>query len=119
MSVHWQVEYPHLQLHGQEVVWTMKNAGDEPAHAGTHVGDISITRRPGHDDEHIDPTPWVNPLTLDRDVAPQTAHTMHFPVTWAGQQPGSYVVKVTLGDGVEVELYIAIDIYGNATIDHG
>jgi hypothetical protein len=116
MSVQWEVEYPGMALHGHEVTWTMKNVGDETAHSGTTCGEVTMWQHAAHDaahdDTHVDSTPWTNPLTLDRDVEPHTAHSMHQPVTWTGQQHGDYTVKITLGAGVEAELYLTVTLYG-------
>ena len=114
MPVHWEVEYPGMQLHENEVVWTMKNAGDETAHAGSHCGEISIWHQPEGPDSHVDTTPWTNALTIDRDVDAGTAHTMTYPLLWTGQQHGRYTAAITLGDGVSAEIYFEVTLYGVA-----
>jgi hypothetical protein len=114
MAVRWEVEYPGMQLHENEVVWTMKNVGDEAAQAGSHCGDISIWQHPGSAGSHVDTTPWTNPLSVDREVHPEAAHTMTFPLQWTGQQHGTYTAAITLGEGVSSEIYFEVTLYGIA-----
>jgi hypothetical protein len=113
MSVHWEIEYPSMQLHGSKVGWTMKNVGDETAHSGTGCGEITIWQHPGTDQEaQVDTTPWVNPLSLDRDVEPNTAHTMTYPLEWTGQQHGTYSAKIDLTGGASSEIYFKATTWG-------
>lgn len=112
MSVHWELELPGLALHGHEVTWTMKNVGDETAHAGSTIGEISIAQRADEHNPGVDTTPWTNPLMLHRDIEPHTAETMTYPVAWDGQPHGNYVAAITLGEGVSAEIYFGVGLYG-------
>jgi hypothetical protein len=112
MSVVWELEYPGMELHGSDVTWTMKNVGDETAHSGTGCGEITIWQHSEGENSHVDTTPWTNPLTLDRDVAPHTAHTMTYPVAWEGQQHGTYTAMIKPSEGVTAEIYFQATLYG-------
>jgi hypothetical protein len=112
MSVHWELELPGLALQGHEVTWTMKNVGDETAHAGSTIGEMSIAQRADENNPGVDTTPWTHPLLLHRDIEPHTAETMTFPVAWDGQPHGNYVAVMTLGDNVSAEAYFIVDMYG-------
>jgi hypothetical protein len=100
MSVAWQIEYPGLQLnpHDAHVTWTMKNTGDESALEHSQCGEITIWRHHEDSNPSMDSSPRVEPLMIDREVQPDTAHTMVVPVWWEGQQPGMYTASVTLGE---------------------
>lgn len=112
MSVHWEIEYPGLELHGAEIAWTMKNLGDETAPDGSVCGEVTIWQNASN----VDSTPWTNPLTLSRDVPAQTAHTMTYPVAWDGQPHGSYTARITLPDNVMAEIYFNVTLNG---VEHG
>jgi hypothetical protein len=114
MLVQWELEYPGMALHAPAVTWTMKNVGDETALSGSGCGEITIAQHAVPDNPHIDTTPWTNPLTLDRDVAPGTAHTMSYPVEWTGQNHGTYTAMITVGEGVTAEIYFEATPYGIA-----
>jgi len=114
MTEKWEVEYPGIQLHGHEIVWTMKNASQEPAHAHSQVGEISIWLHPDPHSPDLQSTPWTNPLIIDRDVPAETAHTMTYPVQWTGQQQGMYTAKITLGPEVSAEIYFRVTEWGIA-----
>lgn len=112
MPVHWEIEYPGMQLHGSQVTWTMKNVGDEAAQSGTGCGEIAIWQHPQDENSHVDSTPWTNALALSRDVPAGTAHTMTYPVAWTGQQQGTYTAMITVGEGVTAEIYFNVTLYG-------
>ena len=112
MSISWEIEHQGMELHGAEVSWTLKNIGDETAHAGSHCGEISIWQHPDANNPDVDTTPWTNQLTVDRDVEPNTAHTMTYPIAWTGQQHGSYVARITIEPQSMAEIYFVVTQYG-------
>jgi hypothetical protein len=103
MTIRWEIEYPHLRLHGDQVVWTMKNAGDEDAPVGSSLGSVTIWRLP-EENSIVDSTPYTNSITLDREVVAGTAHPMSYPLTWTGQEVGTYRVVVAPHDDVWSQL---------------
>jgi hypothetical protein len=111
MTVRWEFEYPSLRIDGDLVVWTLKNVGDEDATPGTSLGTVSISRRPVSDSP-VDTTPYTNAITLDRDVAVGTAHPMSYPLTWVGQEVGTYEVTVAPHDDVWAALIYGKTLYG-------
>jgi hypothetical protein len=112
MTARWEFEHDGLRLDGPMVDWTMKNVGDEAAHPGDSCGEISIWRHAAEGQPPVDTTPWTTPLSVDRLVEPQTAHTMTHPVTWEGQEHGQYIAQVTLHDNVMWEIYFNSTLYG-------
>jgi hypothetical protein len=110
-GVRWEIEYPMLRIDGELVVWTMKNVGDDDATPGSPLGTVSIYRIQVSDTP-VDTTPYTNAITLDRDVAAGTAHPMSYPLTWTGQEPGTYRVTVAPHDDVWAELDFVKTIYG-------
>jgi hypothetical protein len=111
MAVRWEIEYPMLHIDGDLVVWTVKNVGDEDATSGSSLGTVSI-QAVKVSDSPVDGTPFVNAITLDRDVAIGTAHAMSYPLTWTGQQPGTYKVMVSHHDDVYAETTYVKTLYG-------
>lgn len=111
MTVRWEIEYPMLRIEGDLVAWTIKNIGDEDATSGSSLGTVSICAVKVSDSP-VDGTPFVNAITLDRDVAVGTAHAMSYPLTWTGQEPGTYQVRVTHHDDVWSETNYRKTLYG-------
>ena len=111
VAVRWEIEYPMLHIDGDLVVWTIKNVGDEDATSGSSLGTVSI-QAVKVSDTPVDGTPYVNAITLDRDVAIGTAHAMSYPLTWTGQQPGTYKVMVSHHDDVYAETIYVKTLYG-------
>ena len=111
MAVRWEIEYPMLRIDGDLVVWTIKNVGDEDATSGSSLGTVSI-QAVAVSDSPVDGTPYVNAITLDRDVAVGTAHAMSYPLTWTGQQPGTYKVMVAHHDDLYAETSYVKTLYG-------
>ena len=111
MAVRWEIEYPMLHIDGDLVVWTIKNVGDEDATSGLSLGTVSIQALKVSDSP-VDGTPYVNAITLDRDVAAGTAHHMSYPLTWTGQEPGTYKVMVSHHDDLYAETNFVKTLYG-------
>ncbi len=117
-DVRWEIEYPGLRLDGDQVAWTMKNVSDEEATSGSPLGKVTIHRRQIGEAPIVDTTPFTNDITLDRDVAGGTAHPMTYPLTWAGQEAGSYTVSVMPHSDVYAEMAYGVDGYGSAVPDN-
>jgi hypothetical protein len=111
MTVRWEFEPHYLRIEGDYATWTLKNAGDEDAPSGSSLGTVTIVGVPGPN-SNIEPTPYVNAITLDRDVAAGTAHPMSYPLSWTGQEVGSYRIVVMPHDDVYTELRYRRTHYG-------
>jgi len=110
-GVRWEIEYPGLRIDGELAVWTMKNVGDDDAPSGSPLGTVSICALQTTD-APVDTTPWTNAITLDRDVAAGTAHSMSYPITWTGQEVGTYRVTVMPHEDVYAETDYRRTLYG-------
>ena len=111
MTVRWEIEPHYLRIEGDYATWSFKNASDEDAPSGSSLGTVTIVGVPGPN-SNIDPTPYVNAITLDRDVAAGTAHAMSYPLSWTGQEVGSYRIIVMPHDDVSAELLYRRTLYG-------
>lgn len=111
MTVRWEIEHSVLRIDGEYVVWTIKNVGDEDAPSGSSLGTVSI-RAIEVSNSPVDGTPYVNPITLDRDVPPGTAHAMSYPLTWTGQDVGTYRITVMHHDDLWAETDFVKTLYG-------
>ena len=111
MTVRWEFEHQYLRIDGDYVVWTFKNVGDEDAASGAPLGTVTISGVQATDSP-VDTTPYTNAITLDRDVAAGTAHPMSYPLTWTGQEVGTYRVVVMPHDDVYAELRYRRTLYG-------
>ena len=111
MTVRWEIEHHHLRIDGDYATWTFKNVGDEDAPSGSSLGSVTIVGVPNAT-SNIDPTPYVNAITLDRDVAAGTGHPMSYPLSWTGQEVGSYRIVVMPHDDVYSELRFRRTLYG-------
>jgi hypothetical protein len=95
-EVWWEIEHNHIRLDDNYASWDIKNTSDTAtAEVGDSLGTVTIVQRP-------DGTPYTNEITLDREVEPGTGHHLTYPLTWDGQEEGSYSVKVIHHDAPEV-----------------
>ena len=115
MGVRFELERPGLTIEGQDLVWITANHGDTAAEPGDVVDTVLVTRRPApvnlqdpsDEPEQVDTTPWQYDVPVDREVAPDTAHTARLSLTW-GLPDGYYTAQVWLQRGeyqVMGELY--------------
>jgi hypothetical protein len=91
VGVRWELQDNHLRIEPSDgvVAWMFKNVGDEAALAGTEVATVTIWKEPGG-------APWTRAVVLPGSdaVQPDAGVPMSATLTWDGQEPGDYVVRI-------------------------
>jgi hypothetical protein len=111
MGVRWELEYSFLRIEPDDsvVAWNFKNVGDEAAAAGTEVCTVTVWKVP-------DGAPWTRAVTLPGSdpVAPEAGVPLSADLTWSGQEPGDYGVRIDFNDGSAMaEASFLIDQFGH------
>ena len=115
MGFDWEIPYPGLRVEERQAAWTINNIGDDVAPSGTEIGTATITSRPGP--KALTPVATItNPLSIDRDVEGHTSHPMTYPLSWSGQEPGSYTLTVVIGPAT-AEVYYRANEWGQCELD--
>jgi hypothetical protein len=91
MGVMWELDGNELRVEPDDsvIAWNFKNVGDEPASAGSEVCTVTVWKQP-------DGVPWTRSVTLPvaDDVEPQSGVPLSATLTWDGQEPGDYRVRI-------------------------
>jgi hypothetical protein len=95
VGVKWELEDLELRIDPDDGVagWNFKIVGDEPAAAGSEVCTVTIWMRP-------DGVPWTRSVTLPGSdaVDPQSGVPLSATLSWDGQEPGDYGVRIDFND---------------------
>ena len=95
MAVHWELENHELRIEPSDGVaaWNFKNVGNEAAESGSDVASVTIWKLP-------DGVPWTRAVSLpgSDDVQPDNGVPLSASLTWDGQEPGDYGVRIDFND---------------------
>src|SRR6266508_1094899 len=108
MGVKWELEDHELRIDPDDGVaaWNFKNVGDDPAPAGSEACTVTVWKLP-------DGVPWERSVTLPAADAVEPDHGVPLSarLTWDGQEPGDYRVRIDFSHN-------DVDDHADALISH-